>query len=129
MRGEDLKSAQRRPKRQRRRMREDEDINFDPSLHIWTKSFCPELQGHSRLSKETRIDQVFTTSHHWPILFPYRDKWRYWQKNTKKWLLHFGSVWTPKTPTKRHCMLVQWKYSLQCYFRDVLGTNMLIKYI
>jgi len=32
MRGEeDLKSAQRRPKRQRRRMSEDEDINFDAS--------------------------------------------------------------------------------------------------
>jgi len=32
MRGEeDLKSAQRRPKRHRRRMSEDEDINFDVS--------------------------------------------------------------------------------------------------
>ena len=32
MRGEeDLKSAQRRPKRQRRRMSEDEGINFDAS--------------------------------------------------------------------------------------------------
>ena len=32
MRGEeDLKSAQRRPKRQRPRMSEDEDINFDAS--------------------------------------------------------------------------------------------------
>jgi len=32
MRGEeDLKSAQRRPKRQRRRMSEDKDINFDPA--------------------------------------------------------------------------------------------------
>ena len=39
MRGEeDLKSAQRRPKRQRPRMSEDEDINFDASASRYE---CP----------------------------------------------------------------------------------------
>ena len=39
MRGEeDLKSAQRKPKRQRPRMSEDEDINFDASA---SRQECP----------------------------------------------------------------------------------------
>jgi len=39
MRGrESLKSEQRRPKRQRRRMSEDEDINFDASVSRYE---CP----------------------------------------------------------------------------------------
>jgi len=38
MRGEDLKSAQRRPKRQSPRMSEDEDINFDASASRYE---CP----------------------------------------------------------------------------------------
>ena len=46
MRGEeDLKSAQRRPKRQRPRMSEDEDINFDASASRYE---CPSrTRGNS----------------------------------------------------------------------------------
>jgi len=55
MRGEeDLKSAQRRPKRQRLRMSEDEDINFDVSA---SRCECP---GWTRGNRDRILNVKYT---------------------------------------------------------------------
>ena len=59
MRGEeDLKSAQRRPKRQRPRMSEDEDINFDAVFQDSAKLIkekIVQISFISRFRKTTRL--------------------------------------------------------------------------
>ena len=67
MRGEeDLKSAQRRPKRQRPRMSEDEDINFDASASRYE---CPGWTRGNRDRilnvKYKRYDITLEARWHW----------------------------------------------------------------
>jgi len=55
---EDLKSAQRRPKRQRPRMSEDEDINFDAVFQDSAKLIkekIVQISFISRFRKTTRL--------------------------------------------------------------------------